>query len=288
MFWKGKVSFITQLSRLVKQQDVSLLDLEPPEISLNLSPGGCKISVSKLHDVEGISKLLNEWFKEPQARAKTAVTSEWVRDSYLREEAIWIIAKDIAGTIRGCVASFRIVSPYPNSLEGCGKMHPWGIVDWFCVHPLWRSKGVGSALLETLDLVTYRIGRKAHIFLKEGCPLPLPHIPIYTTWLKCRKAGNPGIKRMSEHTGLAVYPYSEVERETSLPLVRVEGLQDITDLNEWEDALDMELPECWVFVSGSCYIDKKRGWQTDSLISMYAFRWSPGKWLGSIPHKSLI
>jgi hypothetical protein len=156
------------------------------------------------------------------------------------------------------------------------------------VHPLWRSKGIGSALLETLDLITYRLGRKAHVFLKEGYPLPLPHVPIYTTWLKCRKAGNPNIKQMSDDSGLIVYPYQEVERETGIPLIRVEGIQNKMELQEWENALDIQLPECWVFVSGLYIIDYKRDWQTDSLISMYAFRWSPGKWLGSLPHSSII
>jgi len=288
MFWKGKVSVFKQLLAFAKKEDVSFIDVRTPELPSLSYPGGCKITISKLEDVVGITKLLNEWFKDPDARAVASVTPEWVRSSYLEHQAIWVVAKDIGGTIRGCVASFRIVSPYPNSLEGCGKMHPWGIVEWFCVHPLWRSKGLGSALLETLDLVTYKLGRKAHIFLKEGNPLPLPHVPIYATWLKCRKAGNASVKRMSEYTGLAVYPYSEIERESGLPLIRVEGLNDARDLKEWEDALDTQLPECWVFVSGSYLVDYKRGWETDSLVSMYAFRWSPGKWLSSVPHKSII
>jgi GNAT superfamily N-acetyltransferase len=288
MFWKGKVSIFTQLHAVAKQSEVALIDLETPELPTNLACGGCKVSVSKLNDAEGISRLLNEWFEEPSSKTVASISREWVRATYLKHEAIWIIAKDSGGTIRGCVSSFRIPGPYPNSLGGCGKMHPWGLVDWFCVHPLWRSKGVGSALLEILDLVTYRLGRKAHVFLKEGMPLPLPHVPIYVTWLKCRKAGNPLVKQMRDDTGLAVYPYLEVERSSGIPLVRVEGLHDESELNEWEDALDSELPVSWVFVSGSCIVDDKRGWQTDSLVSMYAFRWSPGKWLGSLPHASIL
>jgi GNAT superfamily N-acetyltransferase len=285
MFWKGKVSLLTNITGLIRQSDVSLVDLELAEIP---GPTSCKVSVSKLSDVGGISKLLNDWFEDPSSRSKAAITPEWIRASYLDKEAIWIVAKDPGGTIRGCVCSFRIDGPYPNSLSGCGKPNPWGLVDWYCVHPLWRSKGVGSALLETLDLVTYRVGRKAHVFLKEGFPLPLPHLPIYTTWLKCRKAGNPKIKHMRDDTGLAVHPYQEVERETGIPLVRVEGIQNKEELQEWEDTLDSQLPVSWVFVSDSCLIDYKRGWQTDSLVSMYAFRWSPGKWLGTIPDKSII
>ena len=285
MFWKGKVSLLTNIQRYIKQSDVSLVDLELPELS---KPTSCNVSVSKLTDVDGISKLLNEWFEDPSSRSKAAVTPEWIRASYLRDQAIWIVAKDIGGTIRGCVCSFHIEAPYPNSLAGCGKPNPWGLIDWFCVHPLWRSKGVGSALLETIDLVTYRIGRKALVFLKEGYPLQLPHIPIYTTWLKCRKAGNPQIKNMRDDTGLAIYPYQEVERETGIPLVRVEGIKNKAELQEWEDALDSQLPVSWVFVSGSSLVDYERGWKTDSLISMYSFRWSPGKWLGHTPNSSII
>lgn len=283
MFWKGKVPLLTQFKNFVKQSDVTLLDLEIPQIPSDPSPGGCQVEVSKLSDIEGIAKLLNEWFEDKTSKTKADIKSEWVRATYLDNHAIWIVAKDIKGTIRGCVSSFLIQAPYPNSLSGCGKPHPWGIVDWYCVHPLWRSKGIGSALLEVLDFVTYRIGRKAHVFLKEGVPLPLPHIPIYTTWLKCRKAGSKQVKQMSEDSGLAVYPYQEVERSTGIPMIKVEGLHTTSDLDDWEQALDNDLPECWVFVTNDCLVKNEKGWKPDALISMYAFRWSPGKWFLTKP-----
>jgi GNAT superfamily N-acetyltransferase len=223
---------------------------------------------------------LNEWFEDSSSKTKAQTTSEWIR-STLETQTIWIVAKDSRGTVRGCVSSFISESPYPSSISPSS----WGLVDWFCVHPLWRSKGLGSALLETLDLVTYRLGRRAHIFLKEGNPLPLPHLPIYCTWLKCRKAGNPSISRIKEET--IVHLYREVERSTGLPLIRVEGLTTHHGLDKWEEALD-DLPECWVFVSGECVVNDKKGWRTDSLVSMYAFRWSPGKWLGSCPSQAIL
>lgn len=288
MFWKGKVALWTQFKNYVKQSDLRLLDLEIPQIPSDLNPGNCIVQVSKFRDVEGICKLLNEWFEDPSSKTRANVNPEWLRRTFLDNHAIWIVAKDAKGTIRGCVSSFLIQSPYPNSITGCGKPYPWGCVDWYCVHPLWRSKGIGSALLETLDLVTYKIGRKAHIFLKEGIPLPLPHIPIYSTWLKCRKAGSKEIKQMSDNTGLIVYPYYEVERETNLPMIRVEGVYKNYALDEWENALDTELPECWVFVTNDYLVKNEKGWKTDALISMYAFRWSPGKWLGSRPANSIL
>lgn len=288
MFWKGRVTTTKQISEYFKKSEVSLLTIDPPDIPSDLNPGKCHVSVSKFKDVPGIAKLLNEWFEDPSSKTKANVTPEWIRSTYLDNHAIWIVAKDSGGTIRGCISSFIAMSPYPNSLVGCGKPYPWGIVDWYCVHPLWRSKGLGSSLLEVLDLVTYRIGRRAHIFLKEGIPLPLPHVPIYTTWLRCRRAGSKEIKQMSDDTGLTVYPYQEVERSTGIPMIRVEGLQSIEGLAEWEKALDTMLPECWVFITSDCKVDYKKGWKTDSLISMYAFRWSPGKWLGSKPDVSIL
>jgi GNAT superfamily N-acetyltransferase len=283
MFWKGKVSFITHLQRYLSKSDLTLESLDKPSVS-NLT-GSCEIGISKFSDSKGISDLLNEWF-EGSPRVRVNTTPEWIRSTCLDSHAIWIVAKDSRGTIRGCVSSFISEGPYPNSISGCNKIS-WGIVDWFCVHPLWRSKGIGSSLLETLDLITYRIGRKAHIFLKEGIPLPLPHIPIYFTWLKCRKAGNPSIKQINEDNGLVVYSYREVERSTNIPLLRVEGITNHIGLDKWEEALD-NLPECWVFVSGNCITRDEKGWKTDSLVSMYAFRWSPGKWLGSYPRQSII
>jgi len=288
MFWKGRVSLSTQLIAFIKQKDVEFIDLKTnPDItkSLDLS---CKISIGNLKDVAGICKLLNASFEQAGSRVQTAVTEEWLRRTFLDNAAIWIVAKDRMGTIRGCISSFRCKAPYKNSLDNtCSKFYPWGIVDWFCVHPLWRSKKIGSGLLETLDFITQKMGRKAHVFLKEGAPLPLPHTPVYATFLKCRKAGNEFLKEMRECSGLGVYLYHANDKETGLPLVRVEGLRNENaskrEITEWEDAIDIQLPPCLVFVSGPDKVDISRGWKTDSLVSMYAFRWSAGKWLGTPP-----
>ena len=164
MFWKGKVPFFTQIMNFVKQSEVTLIDLGIPQIPSNLNPGNCDISLAFSEDLGGIAKLLNEWFEDKDAKTKSQVTSAWLKNSIVEKKAIWIVAKDVKGTVRGCVSSFAINSPYPNS----PKSTEWGIVDWYCVHPLWRSKGLGSTLLEMLDYVTFPLGRKAHVFLREG------------------------------------------------------------------------------------------------------------------------
>jgi GNAT superfamily N-acetyltransferase len=292
MFWQGKITFFQQISAYFADRNVAFAEgLKVPEIPANPNES-CGIAVGTLNDVDGICKLLNDHFEQSDAKAMTAITAEFIKASFKWNSAIWILAKDWGGSIRGCVASFRSPPPYPNSLESCAISFPWGIVDWYCVHPLWRDKGVGSDLLKGLDLLTFKIGRKAHIFLKEGLPLPLPHVPVYATFLYCRRAGNQTIKKMRDGTGLTVWPYQTNERVSGLPLVRVEGIRHKNatseQIKEWELALDTELPPCIVFVTGQDKTDKEKGWKQDTLVSVYAFRWIAGKWLGKPINKEIL
>jgi len=292
MFWQGKITLFQQLEAYLANRNVTFAEgLKAPDIPSNPNTS-CGIAIGTVKDINGICKLLNEHFEESSAKSKTAVTLEYLKSTFDQQSAIWIVAKDWAGTVRGCVASFRCPAPYPNSLQGCAISFPWGIVDWYCVHPLWRDKGVGRDLLKGLDLLTFKIGRKAHIFLKEGLPLSLAHIPIYSTFLYCRRAGTPAVKNMREGTGLTVWPYYTEERSSGLPLIRVEGIRqkDITveQIKEWENALDTELPPCIVFITGADQRDKDQEWKRDSLISVYAFRWIAGKWLGKPINKEIL
>lgn len=276
MFWTGKVSWFVQLEAFLKQQPLRLLpySIPPPHATSSAL-------IAQTRDAPGIAKLLNECFEPASSRCKTATTVEWVIGTFI-QGAIWIVVKDSRGTIRGCIGSFPCPSPYRESTY---TSNSWGQVDWYCVHPLWRSKGLGSALLKLLDHATYVADRRAHVFLKEGIPLPLPHIPVYMTRLYCRRAGNPAVYVMPQIKG--VYPYMTKETATGLPLVRVSPILDQT-VHEWEKGLDTFLPPCIVFVSSMYDIDMKMGWAADSLVSMYAFRWVAGKWLGSRPHTDII
>jgi len=300
MFWKGKVGIFTQVKAFILRKDLAIAldtDCKAPIVNTNTKRNPYYgVHVANLKDVEGIVKLLNRHFEPANSKAKTAVTAEWLKSTFINSRAIWIVARDPFGTVRGCVSSFECIAPYPNSLGGCSSSRvQWGIVDWFCVEPLWRDIGAGSQMLEALDLVTYRVNRKAHVFLKEGLPLYTsmkPQLPFYSTFLRCRRAGNPSVVRMREGTGLAVYMYHTVEKDTELPLVRIEGIRAIGTkkeaIEEWEDALDKELPPCWVFVSGADIVDDSRGWKLDSPVFAYAFRWIPGKWFGCVPHADII
>ena len=257
-------SWVTTLGAFFKGDQLRLSDLQTPSTVSPLT------EIATYADAVSIVNLLNEWFEPPHSRSTTAVTVEWFVQSILLDKAVWIISKDKLGTVRGCICSRPCEAPYPSSVLNT----LWGIVDWYCVHPLWRSKGIGSALLETLDTVTFRMGRKAHVFLKEGVPLSINHIPVYTTFLYCRRAGNPTVQEVPKMNW--IYPYMTKEKETGLPLLLV----NLTNVSNSE--LDSLLPPCIVFSSRF-----QEGWKKDTLVSMYAFRWIPGKWLGSTPRTIL-
>ena len=294
MFWKGRVSLLRQINAVWSKHDLAIASRMPaPELTMNDSANWhYYVDVANLKDADGIVTLLNSHFEPAKSRAKTAVTADWVRSTFTVNHAIWIVARDPRGKVRGCISSFHTVPPYPNSLAGCSSnATAWGMVDWFCVEPLWRDIGAGSKMLEVLDYVTYKLGRKAHMFIKEGLPL-LSQVPFYTPFLRCRRAGNSSVSKMRDGTGLGVYMYHTIEKDTGLHLIRVEGLRgpdiDNQSIKEWEDALDRDLPPCWVFISGADQADESRGWKLDSLVCIYAFRWLPGKWFGSVPHVDIV
>jgi hypothetical protein len=97
---------------------------------------------------------------------------------------------------------------------------------------------------------------------------------------------------MRDDCGLIIHPYHTIDKDSKLNLIKIEGLRGNPlgkhHIDEWEDALDNELPSCIVFVTADDQIDMSRGWKIDSVVSMYAFRWLPGKWLFSLPNQQII
>ena len=296
MFWSDKSQILVQIQSWISNKELTF-DSITTKPTIQRSIGlPCSIQPASLEDVPSIVKLLNEWFEPRHSRTRMAITAEWLRNTFTQDYAIWIVAKDAGGTIRGCVASFTCPSPYPNTLTQCSSQtssRPFGIVDWFCVHPLWRGKKIASGLLNMLDYITYQVGRKGHVFIKEGLPLLGNQIPIYGTVWRWRRAGNKERTQIREGCGLYVYPFQADDEKTGLPLVRIEGLRKSQKLKasvitQWEDALDKDLPPCIVFATAADSVDEKRGWVYDSPVFLYAFRFTVGKWLDSAPSSQIL
>jgi hypothetical protein len=54
------------------------------------------------------------------------------------------------------------------------------VVDCFCIHPLWRNKGLGDYLLTYLHQYANKNDIPYASFLKEGSILSIIHLPFYT------------------------------------------------------------------------------------------------------------
>lgn len=82
-----------------------------------------------------------------------------------------------------------------SKIVGCIRYHyvgitdnlPIHVVDCFCIHPLWRKKGVGDYLLTALHRYSNTRGNPYALFLKEGACLPLYKVfPMYSSRYLCR------------------------------------------------------------------------------------------------------
>jgi len=80
------------------------------------------------------------------------------------------------------------VSGTNKQIIGCIRYHPIGqlqshpmyLVDCFCIHPQFRKQGLADYLLTTLHCFANKHGIPYALFLKEGAPLPVWSIPLYT------------------------------------------------------------------------------------------------------------
>lgn len=75
------------------------------------------------------------------------------------------------GHILGCVRYHHIGHLVSNPLY---------LVDCFCIHPQFRKQGLADYLLTTLHRFANQHGIPYALFLKEGPPLPIWSIPLFT------------------------------------------------------------------------------------------------------------
>ncbi len=81
------------------------------------------------------------------------------------------------------------VSDNKCNIIGCVRYHHLGqlesndiyLVDCFCIHPQFRKRGLADHLLTTLHCYANKQGIPYALFLREGPPLPIWSIPLYTS-----------------------------------------------------------------------------------------------------------
>jgi GNAT superfamily N-acetyltransferase len=219
-------------------------------------------------DADDITRLLRAHFtvgarcrmELPSARICGGLQAGW----------IGVCARDLShNRLIGCAFSL------PAEFEG----RPCGIVDFFCVEPTWRKRGVARSLLRSLVNQTAAADRLVHFFLKEGFPLlSLP--PLYQgRWMWRRSAGNQKISCPPGFCFQDLYHRSLPEGHRLGELVeypRGASAQQI------EEVIDNSSYEIVCMDTRSPHILGK-GWKNDITYQWYCFNFHPGSFFATKP-----
>ena len=127
-------------------------------------------TIESMNDPEEIRAFLRTHFGTPPMTPTLDLTFD-------PEDHVLVVrdqTDQIAGTIR-----YHFIGYY--------RTIPIHVVDAFCIHPIWRKKGVGEYLLTELHRYANERQIPYALFLKEGAPLSILHPPAYTGWYRYRE-----------------------------------------------------------------------------------------------------
>jgi hypothetical protein len=117
-----------------------------------------------------------------------------------------------------------VVRDNENQIVGCIRYHYLGIFvtgenqeiyceDCFCIHPLWRRRGIGDYLLTKLHIFVNTNNMPYSMFLKEGAKLGISHDPFYSGIYVFRKPENNPIPQITCLNTLQAYSLMDKFRE---------------------------------------------------------------------------
>uniref|UniRef100_A0A6C0KVC0 N-acetyltransferase domain-containing protein n=1 Tax=viral metagenome TaxID=1070528 RepID=A0A6C0KVC0_9ZZZZ len=164
VFWKTH-PFFRQWSELFLSQLFEKSDLPSP----THCPYEVKTASTLLSERTEIIYYLQTYFGVPPLKP----ILDHPEDTLIGKHDEIIIVRDvneIVGTLR-----YKYAGEFVTS-----NKEPIYLVDCFCIHPLWRRKGVGDYLLTQLHRRSNERGRPYALFLKEGAPLSIWLPPLYT------------------------------------------------------------------------------------------------------------
>jgi GNAT superfamily N-acetyltransferase len=167
-FWTltPNVSQWTLIENIWKDpQPPQLLDDKPIDIAITLSEG------IKLQPTQSASATEYSVFLEKQF----SKYSEWrlqlppvlIADGISFQKWIGVEARTKEGHLIGIIFSIPFDKFYAPGFQDY-PLTNLGLVDYFCIHPSWRKKGLGTRILHSLFAATKLVDRKAHVFASEG------------------------------------------------------------------------------------------------------------------------
>jgi hypothetical protein len=95
------------------------------------------------------------------------IPSEIISKGFAENKWLGIEARDIDLNLIGLIIS-KPISHFYSSEFPRNPLTGVGLVDYFCILPAWRKKGLGTRMLFKLHELTQSVGRIPHIFSSEG------------------------------------------------------------------------------------------------------------------------
>jgi len=150
-----------------------LLDVLPNSVAMADSSTGLTFKSVIFQNAKEYSQFISSYFVIGTTASVTLdIPSEVISDGFIHKGWLGIEARDETNHLVGLIISKYIKILYSSEFPFV-PLKECGIVDYFCVVPAWRKRGVGTALLFRLHEITRTRGRIAHIFASEGGPLSI-------------------------------------------------------------------------------------------------------------------
>jgi hypothetical protein len=137
------------------------------------SPTGFEASTlsrEELKDITEVRVFLMKYFGKPP---KTPIL-DIPEDKLLGEKDYILVVRDNENKIVGCIRYHYM------GIFITGENQEIYCEDCFCIHPLWRKRGVGDYLLTKLHIFVNNNKIPYSMFLKEGTKLSISHDPYYS------------------------------------------------------------------------------------------------------------
>lgn len=181
-FWSNNphvASWISSVTAWWRGDPPRLLVIEKSPLQQQAIPG-VDVRQATFEDLNWLPEFWFHWFSL-SSRCKSKLPLTLVKEAFVGKRwEVFIALRQDTGQLIGTLVCRKI-----EQLKIDGAVWPQAaVVDYFCVHPAWRSKGVGRSLL-TLLHNTRKTPMPPHLmFWEQAIQLKLPCFSSGIFWLR--------------------------------------------------------------------------------------------------------
>jgi N-acetylglutamate synthase-like GNAT family acetyltransferase len=174
-FWKNNPSSPTWFGTIeswAKSYPSKLIDLHSPIRKISLPPGFTLREATS----EDIEQLPEFWTRFFSASTRCIVPLLHIRN--MVSKGIWTVLVIVReGNVIGSLVRRWIKGLHMEQVT----WQKAGVIDYFCIHPAYRNKGIGRTLLSCIQNITER-PIPPHLMLLEGFQLSIPPVSADLYW----------------------------------------------------------------------------------------------------------